>query len=86
MPQENSTSLNSQKGEHPEKEPFCDFELPDEDYWSLLFASRLAAERPSSPPLLTHQLEPVSSVPRRRQSVVDDTDGSAPSIFVVACD
>lgn len=62
----------------PAEQPFSPFSLPEDDYWDMMFAKRLAPEGTSSPPLLSHQLSGVSfesGRAARRYSTVDDTDG-----------
>lgn len=62
----------------PAKQLFHPFALPEDEYWGMMFAKRLAPDGTSSPPLLAHQL---SGMPvevgraARRYSTVDDTDG-----------
>ena len=62
----------------PAKQPFHPFALPEDEYWDMMFAKRLAPQETSSPPLLAHQLSGMSVEVRRaarRYSTVDDTDG-----------
>jgi len=61
-----------------ETTPFCEFSLPDDEFWSMKFSKRLAPDGSSSPPSLPHQLSnPLVEGWRisRRHSTVDDTDG-----------
>ena len=81
--QEDVTSLALRKdGDYPE-EPFCDFDLPDEDYWDMMFAKRIASERPSSPPQLAYQLHKDGPISRARQSTAEYTEGIA-DLFTIA--
>lgn len=52
----------------PSKEPYCPFELPEDEYGDLMFERRLAVEA---------SLSPTTSGPpeSRRGSTVADTDG-----------
>lgn len=66
-----------QVDDDPAKQPFCPFALPEDEYWDMMFAKRLAPEGTSSPPLLAHQLSGMSvegGRAARRYSTVDDTD------------
>ena len=68
----------------PTKQPFCPFALPEDEYWDIMFAKRLAPEGTSSPPLLAHQLSGMSiegGRAPRRYSTVDDTDGMYAHVF-----
>ncbi|KAL9632942.1 MAG: hypothetical protein Q9164_004996 [Protoblastenia rupestris] len=71
---EDATSLGNRREGDYSTETYYDFDLPDEDYWDMMFARRLAPGRPSSPPLLPYQLHREGSLSRIRQSTVDDTD------------
>ncbi|KAL9124738.1 MAG: hypothetical protein Q9217_005964 [Psora testacea] len=77
---EDATSLGYRRDCEYSMEPFYEFDLPDEDYWDMMFARRLAPGRPSSPILLSYQLHRDGSMSRRRQSTVDDTDGRLSSL------
>ncbi|KAL9100612.1 MAG: hypothetical protein Q9163_004028 [Psora crenata] len=68
---EDTKSLGYRRDGESSKEPFYEFDLPDEEYRDMMFARRLAPGRPSSPPSLPYQLHREGS--RRRQSTVDDT-------------
>lgn len=60
------------------KQPFCPFALPEDEYWDMMFAKRLAPGGTSSPPVLVHQLSGISlegGRAARGNSTVDDTDG-----------
>ena len=68
----------------PAKQPFCPFALPEDEYWDMMFARRLAPEGTTSPPLLAHQLSGMSlegGRAARRYSTVDDTDGMRVHLF-----
>lgn len=69
----------------PAKQPFCPFALPEDEYWDMMFARRVAPEGTTSPPLLAHQLSAMSlegGRAARRYSTVDDTDGMHAYLFV----
>lgn len=60
------------------KESYYEFSLPDDEYWGMKFAKRLASDGSSSPPLLPDQHSSPSMEwgrQLRRHSTVDDTDG-----------
>ena len=58
------------------QEPFVDFDLPKEEYWDMMFASRLAPAGTSSPPALPFQtVGSPATRPGRRHSTVDDSEG-----------
>ena len=58
------------------QEPFVDFNLPEEDYWDMMFARRLAPAGTSSPPALPFQtFGSPATRPGRRHSTVDDSEG-----------
>lgn len=62
---------------NPSKQPFYPFALPEDEYWDMMFAKRLAPGGTTSPPLLGHQLSGTSvegGRATRRYSTVDDTD------------
>lgn len=75
--QEDITSLALRKDGDYAEEPFCDFDLPDEGYWDMMFAKRIASERPSSPPQLAYQLHKDGPISRARQSTAEYTEGMA---------
>ncbi len=58
------------------QELFVDFDLPEEDYWDMMFARRLAPAGTSSPPALPFQMvgSPATHA-GRRHSTVDDSEG-----------
>jgi MRG-binding protein len=58
------------------EELFVDFDLPEEDYWDMMFARRLAPAGTSSPPALPFQtVGSPATHPGRRHSTVDDSEG-----------
>lgn len=72
----------------PSKQPFHAFVLPEDEYWDMMFAKRLAPEGTTSPPLLGHQLSGTSvegGRAARRYSTVDDTDGMHAHYSVREC-
>lgn len=73
--QEDSTSLKLRKDGHHEMEPFIDFDLSDDEYGSMTFARRIDPGGPSSPSILPHQISKPDSIPRRRQSTLDASEG-----------
>ena len=58
------------------KEPFVDFDLPDEEYWDMTFARRLAPAGTSSPAVLPFQTFGGTATRTGRHSTVDDSEGS----------
>lgn len=57
------------------EELFVDFNLPDEEFWDMMFARRLS-EGTTSPPALPFQMSGVTAHRAgRRYSTVDDSEG-----------
>ena len=67
--------MNYLRDDPSEEEPFAEFLLLGDDLEQMMFAKRLAPDRPSSPPQLPHQLQRHKPTATRQQSTVDDTDG-----------
>ena len=82
--QEDVTSLALRKDGDLGEEPYCDFDLPDEDYWDMMFAKRIASERPSSPPQLAYQLHKDGPISRARQSTAEYTEGMADLLTIAS--
>lgn len=86
--QEDAFGEPNQTDDDPNKQPFCPFALPEDEYRDMMFAKRLAPDGTSSPPLLTHQLSSIvveGGRAARRYSTVDDTDGMHAHDFARKC-
>ena len=70
------------------KEPYVDFDLPDEEYSDMIFARRLAPAGTSSPPALPFQMSRGTAAQAgRRNSTVDDSEGLRNTFSVLlSCD
>lgn len=65
------------------KEPFVDFDLPEEEYWDMTFSRRLAPGGTSSPAALSFQISGGTSTRKGRHSTVDDSEGLHSSIYLL---
>ena len=74
--QENDTGNIEADWTDPIKDPFFEFALPNDDYGDMAFARRLAPEGSQSPPTLSNPIPSGRSSTNRRQSTIDDTDGT----------
>lgn len=73
--QENASGDGSSDDIEPNKEPFSQFTLPEDEFGEMMFSRRLAPEGSSSPPSLAHQLSSGNGTTAQRQTTMDDTDG-----------
>ncbi|MCJ1256484.1 hypothetical protein MMC24_004305 [Lignoscripta atroalba] len=71
---EDSFGEGSSDDSDPRKEPFVQFNLPEDDFGDAMFARRLASPGTFSPPSLSHQLSNESIYGVRRPSTIDDTE------------
>lgn len=71
---EDDLNMANPEAKKNSKEPYFNFDLPDEEYKDLMFDRRLALEGSRSPSTLSSQFPSEQSSRNQRQSTVDDTD------------